>query len=149
MKKLLSLMLTLCLLFCTTACIDLDDRADKEDILKLVNDHQDLLLQCIESGDYTALNRFGGIIREIDVTDNCVDFYCGGSGFGSATSYCGFFYSAEGNLSAVWCAPAASELIPDQNGYRWRQQYANGEYGDNQYYVEMICDGFFYYWAAF
>ena len=103
-----------------------------------------LLLQAIETGDFSAFEDHH-IIKEIDTDDNCIDFYCGGTGLGSATSYVGFFYSPDNNMSAVWFAPVSTgSLTPSGNGFMWKEPN-----GDNRYYVERICGNFFYYEASY
>ncbi len=127
-----------------SGCSALDDHASKEDIFSIVNEHYEMLIECINSNDFSAVERLKAI-KEVDVTDDCVDFYCGGSGFGSATFYVGFYYTDTDDMRAVWCAPAPEEeLSPADGGYLWKEAE-----GDNQYYVEPIREHFYYYEASF
>lgn len=141
MKRLLLILFSAVFVLSCSSCGIFNDKADKEDIIELVVENRETLIECIESGDYSELDRFKyRKILEIDVNETSVDFYCGGSGFGPSTSYCGFFYSAEGSMRDVWCAPLFSALTPEGDGYIWREHG-----GDNSYYVQPICDNFFYY----
>ena len=119
-----------------------DDRAEKEDILEFVIENESDLLQAIEDGDFSSFESHD-IIKEIDPSETLVDFYCGGAGLGSATSYVGFYYTPDGNMTAIWCAPpTVDDLSPSGKGYQSTS-------GDNIYYTELICGNFYYYEASF
>lgn len=121
-----------------------DDRADKTEIIAYVEENRADLLTYIQKEDFSALDGHP-MIKKIDADDDMVDFYCGGAGFGSATAYCGFYYTAEDDIRAIWCAPKYGEkMIECGDGFLWQQ-----EDGDNQYYTEEICDGFYYYEASY
>ena len=122
----------------------MDDRTDKDRIMNFVSDHEADLMAAIAEDDFSSFeNR--GFIGEINADERCVDFFCGGAGLGSATSYVGFFYAPDGNKCAVWCASVSeTSLTPSGSGYSWQQKE-----GDNAYYVEPICGNFFYYEASF
>ena len=145
MKRLLSLLLPLMILLSLTSCRLLDDREDKGLICGFVSSNRDMLMECIESGDYSPLQKVF-IIHDINPSDSgsTVDFFCGGAGFGSETVYRGFFYSSAKSMFAVWCAPSARELDEYGSGYMWRESN-----GDNTYYVEEICENFYYYEAEY
>lgn len=144
MKKAIAILCVVCLLFGLAACGLLDDRADKAMILRWVEENRDLLLSCIENNNFDGQN-WNPPIQEINVHEDCIDFYCGGAGFGSQTSYCGFFYTESDDMYAIWCAPSrGTKLTPEGNGYLWKEKK-----GDNRYYVEKICDHFYYYDASF
>jgi hypothetical protein len=86
-----------------------------------------------------------GFIKKIDCDIHVVDFSCGGAGVGSGTSYVGFFYTADDDMAAVWCAPySEASLEPSGSGFAWQE-----ENGDNRYYTEHICGHFYYYEASF
>lgn len=121
-----------------------NDLADKEDIFRQVRQNQSLLEECVETGDYEAALQLR-VIKEVDPGEHCVDFYCGGAGIAPSSTYCGFFYSREDDLYAIWCAPPTGQtLTADGDGWRWEQPG-----GDNRYYVEHICGHFYYYQASF
>lgn len=123
---------------------DMDDRASKEDIFQFVTENETQLLQAIKDGDFSDYEE-QGFIQNIDDNGNHVDFYCGGAGFASETDYVGFYYSSTNDMAAVWCAPySAQSLSPSGDGYFWKEAE-----GDNRYYVEMICDHFYYYEASY
>ena len=120
-----------------------DDRAEKEDIFTFVTENRDDLLRCIEENDHSAFERHK-IIQSITVNTDHVDYDCGGAGVGSGTSYRGFFYSSKGDMTAPWCIQTGAKLTASGAGFEWQESS-----GDNWYYVEMICEGFYYYEASF
>lgn len=157
LKKGLSLLLAVIMLFSLSGCADIlggafflflvatgDDRADKDDIFEFVFDNEEELLNAIENNDLSAFENHG-LIKDINAEDAVIDFYCGGVGVGSGTSYVGFYYTPDNDMTAVWCAPSSADmLIPCGNGFEWRK-----ENGDNRYYTEHICGNFYYYEASF
>ena len=138
-----TVLLALLILVLTSCRIPLDDRESKKTVIEYVNDNTDLILKSIKSGDYSEIEK-SDIIKKIDEREDCIDFFCGGSGFGSATIYGGFFYSPNDDMYAIWCASPRDSLSPRGKGYYWEEPY-----GDNYYYVEKICDNIFYYYAHF
>lgn len=86
-------------------------------------------------------------IQEISRHEEGVSFFCGGRGFGSATSYYGFYYSSDGSPKDYWCGTSfgsPEQLKPDGDGFSIK--YSNN---DNCYYTEKIIDNFYYYEAHF
>jgi len=77
-------------------------------------------------------------LRSISVRSNIVEFDCGGSGFGSASSDYGFFYTEEENIVDDM------GLVQEGNGWLIRE-----ENGDNWYYTERIIENFYYYEAHY
>jgi len=142
MKKpiiLLAVVLTVIILF--QACDRIFfDHLSKKQIFALVSDNEELLLQCIAENDFEKAYAIKGI-SYISVEEKIIEFGCGGSGFGSGTSYYGFYYTTDDNMTAIWCA---GPVVPDGRGYSWTE-----ENGDNRYYTEKICDCFYYYEASF
>ena len=158
MKKLLCILLVLCMLFSLSSCAEKiigsavflflvvtgDDSADKDEVFEFVCEKEEELLKAIEDAEFSAFEN-KGFIKSIDVNETYVDFSCGGAGIGSGTSYVGFYYSPNDDMTVVWCAPfSTNSLIPSGNGFKWQEQN-----GDNQYYTEHICGHFYYYEASF
>ena len=151
MKKILSVMPVFCLLFLMAMAAAffafdalLDDRAGKEDVIAFVRENEEALLEAIEQGELSEYEK-KGVVRKINAEETVVDFSCGGAGIGSGTSYVGFYYTPDDDMTAVWCAPFSEDsLRPSGNGYEWQE--ANG---DNCYYTEHICGQFYYYEAGF
>ena len=153
MKKGLSLLLVIIMLFTLPDILggayfiflvaSLDDRADKEEILKFVSENEEELLKAIEKGNFSAFEN-KGFVKEIDADETVVDFSCGGAGIGSGTCYVGFYYTSGNDMKAVWCGSCAGSLTPSGRGYVWREPN-----GDNAYYTEHICGNFYYYEASF
>ena len=77
-------------------------------------------------------------LRSISVGSSIVEFHCGGSGFGSAGSNYGFFYTEEENIIDDM------GLVREGNGWLTRE-----ENGDNWYYTERITENFYYYEAHY
>ena len=155
LKKGLALLLAVIMVFSLSGCSDIlggafflflvatgDDSADKDEVFDFVSENEEELLKAIEAGDFSAFEN-QGFIKDIDPDETVVDFSCGGAGVGPNTSYVGFFYTLDNDMTAVWCAPASS-LTPSGNGFEWQE--ANG---DNRYYTEHICGNFYYYEASF
>ena len=157
LKKGLCLFWAVILAFSLTGCAEIlrgafflvlvmtsDDSADKDEIFTVVRENEEELLKAIESGDFSAFEN-QGFIKEIEDDDEAVDFSCGGAGVGSGTSYVGFYYTPDNDMTAVWCAPSSSlMLVPCGDGYEWWEPN-----GDNHYYTEHICGNFYYYEASF
>ena len=154
MKKIGCVVTVLCMLFSMTGRSHVlsgafllfligvnDNRTDKEDIFAFVREREEELLQVIECGDFSAFEN-KGFIGDIQASGTCIDFSRGGAGIGSGTSYVGFFYTPDNDITAVWCA--GGPLTPSGDGYAWQQ-----EDGDNRYYTEHICGNFYYYEASF
>ena len=157
-KKVLSLLVAVAMMVSLTGCVDetiggilflflvatTDDSADKDEVFDFVSENEEELLKAIESGDFSGFEN-QGFIKDIDADEKVVDFSCGGAGVGSGTAYVGFYYTAENDMAAVWCAPpSASSLTPSGNGFVWQERN-----GDNRYYTEHICGNFYYYEASF
>ena len=157
LKKGLALLLAVIMVFSLSGCSDIlggafflflvatgDDSADKDEVFDFVSENEEELLKAIEAGDYSAFEN-QGFIKDIDADETVVDFSCGGAGVGSGTSYVGFYYSPNDDMTAVWCAPSSvNSLTASGNGFEWQEQN-----GDNRYYTEHICGHFYYYEASF
>ncbi len=157
MKKGLSLLLAVIMMFSLSGCSSLlggafflflvatgDDSADKDEVFEFVRENEIELLKAIQKGDFSLFEN-QGLIKDIDADETVVDFSCGGAGVGSGTSYVGFYYTPDNDMTALWCAPSSAYLLkPSGNGFEWQEQN-----GDNRYYTEHICGNFYYYEASF
>lgn len=158
MKKIICVFLVLCILFSLAGCservlggalflflaVTSDNSADKADVFEFVSKNEKELLNAINGGNFSAFEN-KGFIKAITADETVVDFSCGGAGVGSGTSYVGFYYTPDNDMTAVWCAPpSVSSLIPSGNGFEWQEPN-----GDNRYYTEHICGNFYYYEASF
>ena len=150
MKKALCLFLCIIVAMSFASCSfpnPFDDRAGKEDIFAYVKENGAALLESINKDDFLTIRTSTHIIQLIDddeIGRGFVDFDCGGSGFGPETSYCGFYYSADDDMTEIWCAPRNVSLSKSGSGYEWHE-----ENGDNTYYTENICGHFYYYEASY
>ncbi|MBQ6274724.1 MAG: hypothetical protein IJK63_10955 [Oscillospiraceae bacterium] len=124
------------------------DHAERDMIFTYVREHEGVLLDCIEKEDFSSVEN-DALIRKISVSDDCIDFLCGGDGFGSETAYWGFYYSEKDDMTALWCAhPADQRLERSGEGYLWKEAWYDPR-GDNTYYTEWICGHFYYYEMSF
>lgn len=113
----------------------------KKEIFEIVNENHFEITQAIETDDFENVEKIKGI-EEILPEENYIDFYCGGKGIGSETSYYGFYYSKNNAIDDTKGInyPKDAELIPVGKGFSW-----NETGGDNRFYVEKIIDNYFYY----
>lgn len=152
MKKLLCLLMSVIMIFSLSGCSDLfgavylsflvaqgDDRAEKDDIISFVTEQEQQLLQAIERGDFSGFEN-NGIVKSVSVRESAVEFYCGGVGMGSNTTYVGFFYSPADDMLAFYPSAGKEDVFPVGEGFLWKE-----EAGDNQFYTEKIADHFYYY----
>ena len=125
----------------------IDDSLSKKEIFKLVKDNYSIILDDIEEKDFSDTEKLKGV-QEVYSDTEIVDVYCGGSGFGSATSYYGFYYSPDGLPRDAWCGSdfgrTPDELIPEGKGFAIKNSN-----DDNYYYTEKIRENFYYYEAHF
>ena len=121
------------------------DNLSKKQIFSLVNKNQEMLNDCIDSKDFSEIKQLKGV-KEVNFENDVLDVYCGGSGFGSATNYYGFYYSPPNKPLVVWCGHVSESkrLSPESNGYSIRNSN-----DDNWYYTEKIRENFFYYESHF
>ena len=160
MKRLLCLLIPLAVIISFAGCrevigsavlfyavlTDKDERADKQDIFDFVENNYETLMSCIESSDYSPLEN-EKIIKQIRPNDKSVDFYCGGCGFASSTSYRGFFYSENDDVKDIWCAPPYDAQLKESDpGVSW---YYKTPGTDNTFFGQKIKDKFFYYDASY
>lgn len=122
-----------------------DDSLSKRQIFSLVNKNYELLNECIDSNDFSEIEQLKGV-KKVTIDNDVLDVYCGGSGFGSATNYYGFYYSPSNKPLVVWCGYIyqSNTFSPENNGYSIR--HSND---DNWYYTEKIRENFFYYESHF
>ena len=125
------------------SCVVKDTRLGKEEIIGIVLENEEQLRKDIKNNNFEASLNITGI-RGINVEyDGTVDFDCGGFGFGPSTSYAGFYYNVDNDMSAIWCAMGTPKEA-EGDSYLYES-----EGGTKRYYTEKIVDGFYYYEAAF
>ena len=113
-----------------------DERPPKEDIIKFVTDNKELLLSCVENGNYDAFAD-SEMVKNVYQYSDCVNFFCGGFGVAPSGGSRGFYYSPNDDMTCV-SSISDVELVPSGDGWAMEQ-------GDNCYYTELICDHFYYY----
>ena len=124
------------------SCIFLSSCADnlsKKQIFTLVKEHHDFLQQCIDERNYHRALDIKGIQDTYEKRNDYVEFYCGGAGWASSTSYYGFYYSPADIPLAV-DVTKTSMLTPKDDGWGWKEPD-----GDNIYYTERIMAHWYYY----
>ena len=124
----------------------LSDNLSKTQIFKLVDKNYNIILEDIRNNNFDNTLTIKGI-REIDNENGVIDFYCGGKGMGSETSYYGFYYTQDDVPKGIFAGTKyceSEQLTADGIGY------SHNEYnGDNRYYTEKIRDKFYYYEAHY
>ena len=124
------------------ADIFVGDALEKDEIFEIVLDNKELILAEIEADSFEKTSNIKGI-KEVHSYENYVEFYCGGSGIGSGTTYSGFYYVED------------EQYLPENkviDGYEMRNEGAGWCIfqvdGDNYYYFEKICDNFYYFYIS-
>ena len=87
----------------------------------------------IHNDMFDEVMKLKGLIS-ISISSDTVEFNCGGRGFGSASSYYGFYYTENERKMED------SGLTPKGDGWVWREAD-----GDNWCYTEKITENFYYY----
>jgi hypothetical protein len=124
------------------------DHLNQQQIADLVSANIDRIEACIQAGETDQLKDWNGI-KDISVEKNgCIGFYCGGDGFGPATSYYGFYYSPSDTPYDMEHMTYGSALLKEGKGWAW-EEIRGDRKGDNAYYTERICPCFFYYESHF
>lgn len=121
-------------------CSDLDD-IEGLYIIEHVKDK--FIVSNIENDIFQQVLNISGVmdIAKYTMRENnrfSVFFSCGGEGFGSATSYYGFYYTSDNRPAG--CDGMNYELLQNPKGWSWTQDNS-----DNTYYTERIIDNWFYY----
>ena len=130
----------ICLLF--AFCSSLSNNLSQSQIYKLVQKHHDILLVDIQSGNFENALQLKSL-RSVNRRGKEIDFYCGGSGFASATNYYGFKCDVDDDASFFEMENDVFLPLHGQ-GYWWHE-----DDGDNSYYTQEICKHFYYYEAHY
>lgn len=140
----LSFVCALLMLMNLTACFFEREYLTKEEIFRLVEDNEELLLASVQSGDFSDV-----VALDARITATAgkvyVDFYCGGRGLSVSGCDYGFYYS-EDDLPLVCHSWVNSDDALQAQGKGWYKQEADG--GD-RYYTERIVACFYYYESTF
>ncbi len=115
---------------------------EKDEIISLFREHESVFLASVERGDFSAVEKIGGV-REVSLRgdEGEIEFYCGGRGLVPSSSYYGILYikgAADTDYAQV--LGAGSEWSADGARYRFRQAD-----GDTDFYYEALGNGFYYY----
>jgi len=142
MKRLIFVLCVFGLLLACTGCV-IDREKTKTLVMNTVREKCDILLEDIQAGDFSDSEQINGITAIHPERDRTfIEYECGGYGIGSATSYWGFYYSEEDDMTRIWCA--GEPLVPEGKGFLYQQPD-----GDNRYYTEHIIDHFYFYDASY
>ena len=140
----LSLICALLMLMNLTACFFTREYLTREEIFRLVEKNEELLLDCVRSGDFSDAE---ALDARITATEGkaYVDFYCGGRGLSVSGCDYGFYYS-KNDLPLACHSWVNSDDDLQLQGDGWYKQETNG--GD-RYYTERIIACFYYYESTF
>lgn len=112
----------------------------KKQIIKLVQNNQAFLMQCIEEDEPEKATELRGIQSvSRDRFSPVIEFYCGGTGLVPNTGYYGFYYSPDDRPDTLRF-PAREDLIEQGDGFGYQEPD-----GDNWYYTERIIENWYYY----
>ncbi len=118
------------------------NRLNTPDAIKsFLSQNVDEIKEIIDTGDYEKLKALKGV-ESVFVDDDYIEFFCGGNVIGPGTHYYGFFYDINGDLKDS--ASPGEGWMADGKGFRWTEPD-----GDNEFYIEKIIEGFFYYEGHF
>ncbi len=125
------------------------DNLSKKQIFNLVEKNNGIIIEDIADNDFSDTLLLKGVkkVKNIDAQNCIISFECGGKGFGSATSYYGFYYSENDEPIGIYFGTNIQgdfELMPNGNSYSYTE-----ENSDNTYYTERIIKNFFYYESHF
>lgn len=142
MKKMLSIILAIALLFAFTGCGTKDV---KTEIFDLVEKNYEAITKACEERDVEALSAIDGV-TQVKIVDRYVIVYCKGAGIALSSEDYGFYYSAENSPIAVDCSLGivcnAEDLSPEGDGY---QCVVSG----NTFYTEHIKGNVYFYSNAY
>ncbi|MBR5947238.1 MAG: hypothetical protein IKZ82_01155 [Clostridia bacterium] len=148
-KIILSVMALALLALCAASCSFFqvrDSHSPKSRVIDFVLENENRLIEHIREKSLAELENTG-IIEDVYEHEDYIEFSCGGSGFGSNTSYWGFYYALSDDESKALAAIsgcACSELTECGDGLEWRE-----ENGDNYFYAENITGRFYYYFTSY
>ncbi len=111
----------------------IDNSLSKKEIFVLVNENYSVILDDVSEKEFSDTEKIEGIQEIYDKTQ-IVDFYCGGTGIGSATNYYVFYYSSDNNPKAIFAGTIISEIPNfqiEKNGF-----FIKNSNDDNYYYTE-------------
>jgi len=96
----------------------------------------------IENNSYNSTAEYNGWDVSYWAESNMVEFLVKGSGFGSATTYEGFYYSP--NDKPIGFQGTDVDFTKENTGWRWK----DGN-GDNWNYTEKIIDRWYWFKVGF
>ena len=144
MKKLTSVILTICLLASMFGCVgNSKNLTSQSEIIEMYQKNEKNFTDASLSGDFSELEAIAGV-QEVVAHDEYIDIQCGGSGLGSSTHYFGILYSADENFISLDVAEPYDSVMQEGMGYRYTQ-----DNGDNFCYIEPLGNHFYYYEAHF
>lgn len=162
LKKGLCILLTVILLFSLCGCSKLmifammsaagDDEVSREKIIDYVLSHIeelniipfDEIPEDRNEREHFLSAQLGDNTIAKDIyryNENIVQFYCGGTGLSTNSTYSGFYYSADDTPYAMEFSSSAVFTQTDENTYEW----SNSD-GTHQFLTERIVPHWFYYY---
>lgn len=144
MKRILSLVLIIALMFVFSGC----QRAErsKRKIFRFVEKNYDAIVEACVNEDADALSAIDGVTK-VKVTGGYVIVFCQGAGIAPSSQDYGFYYSEDSIPVTVGCNLEIMcqtwELIPEGDGY----YYISHDH--NYFYTEHIKDNIYFYSNAY
>ncbi len=152
-KKLTSIgMVLLCCALLLSGCFFDNDEKSYDSLKKSFEKDLEAVDAAVQNGSYDDAAELKWI-KKVDVNERYVDFYCGGSGFGSQTDYTGFFYTEDDDPLAMWRGVVNSVVSPNdfvktEDGWEYIER-DHHEGGDNIYIVKQLAPCYYYYYLHF
>ena len=143
MKKRINGVIGLCLMLLCAFFLCSCGASKRESTVARFEKNREIFLKAAAEDDFSAVDELRWV-SEVKHHSGYVDISCGAAGMGPSTRYWGLFYSETDDLLAEDWVHAGEDLVPEGNGYRWKE-----ENGDNEYYVEPLGDHYFYWEAKF
>lgn len=140
MKRITLLACAVILILLLTACSG--ELTDRNRIIRVYRKNEAAFIKAASEGKFKDLEQIDGV-QEVSVRRSGdyyeVDIYCGGSGFGSSTSYYGILYSEDFYPESNFIE-YPNEWFIEGNGFRYKQAD-----GDNSKYYESLGNNYYYY----
>lgn len=141
-EYIICVLLLTALIFLAETCDRMKELTDRDKIISLYTENAEVFRKAVETGDYDEVKALDGI-QNVTELDDRIEFYCGGTGFGSETSYYGILYT-EDDILNTWHRDGYYVDIEDGDIV-----FYEGGRGDNVLRYAPIEDGFYYFAESF
>ena len=114
------------------------NRKKKEEIISFFHENKNLIEKSIQDKKYGELKRKG--VLSVDSFDDYIRFECDGVGIVPASVDYGFIFSKIHDTDRFYHGSDDYKKIETRYGY-----YYDDLFGDNDFYIEMIEEDYYYY----